>query len=97
MVTDTLQCFLVHGYWRCMGFEHTTLVEFVYSFAGFRVQSRNNLESKGSSHYAAQVERSLPKLLSRDEGRSPLKYIMSVLFLDFEYFIKKIFGLLIRV
>ena len=44
---------------------------------------------RGSSHYAAQVERQLPKLLSRGEGRNPLKYIMSVLLSDFEYFIEK--------
>ena len=51
----------------------------------------------GLSHYAAQVERLLPKLLSRGEGRSPLKYIMSVLLFDFEYFIEKMFGLSTRV
>ena len=51
---------------------------------------------RGSSLYA-QVERSLPKLLLRGEGKSPLKYIMSVLLLDFEYFIEKQFHLLTRV
>ena len=46
---------------------------------------------KGSSHYAGQVERLLSKLFSRGEGRNPLKYIMSVLLLIFEYFIEKSF------
>ena len=46
---------------------------------------------RGSSHYVAQGERLLPKLLSRGEEGSPLKYIMSVILL------KKKFGLLIRV
>ena len=52
---------------------------------------------RGSSHYAAQVERLLPKLLSRGEGRSPSKYIMSVLLSEFEYFIEKKFHLLTKV
>ena len=52
---------------------------------------------RGFSHYAIQVERPLPKLLLRGEGRSPLKYIMSVLLIDFKYFIEKIFGFLTRV
>ena len=58
-----------------------------------------NLEWKfrGSSHYAGQVERSLPKHLSRGEGRSSLKYIMSVILLDFEYFIENKFHLSTRV
>ena len=43
----------------------------------------------GSLHYAGQVER-LFKLVTR-EGRSSLKYIMSVLLLDFVYFIEKSF------
>ena len=46
---------------------------------------------RGSSHYAAQVKRSLPKLLSRGEGRSLLKYIMSVILSDYEYCIEKRF------
>ena len=45
-----------------------------------------------SSHYAAQAERPLPKLLLGSEGRSSLKYIMNVLLLDIEYFIEKMFG-----
>ena len=52
---------------------------------------------RGSSHYAAQVERSLPKLLLRGEGRSPLKYIMSVLLSNFEYFIENKFHLSTKV
>ena len=52
---------------------------------------------KGSSHYAIQAKRPLSKLLSRGEGRSSLKYIMSVLLSNFEYFIKRKFGLLTRV
>ena len=52
---------------------------------------------RGSLHYAAQVERLLPKLLSRGEGRSPFKYIMSVCLLNFEYFIEKNFHLSTRV
>ena len=52
---------------------------------------------KGSSHYATQVERPLCKFLLRSKGRSPLKYIMSVLLLDFEYFIEKKLCLLTRV
>ena len=58
----------------------------------------NGLEIiRGSSHYATQAKTPLPKLLSRGERRSPLKYIMDVFLLDFEYFIEKKFGLLIRV
>ena len=52
---------------------------------------------RGSSHYASQVKRSLPKLLLRVEGRSPLKFIMSVLLLDFEYFMENKFHFLTRV
>ena len=52
---------------------------------------------RGSSQYAAKVERSLPKLTSRGEGKSPLKYIMNILLLDFEYFIEKKFHFLTRV
>ena len=51
---------------------------------------------RGSSHYATQAEGSLSKL-SKGEGRSPLKYIMSVLLPDFEYFIEKMIGLLAKV
>ena len=38
-----------------------------------------------------------PKLLSRGEDRSPLKYIISVLLSDSKYFIEKKFGLSTRV
>ena len=51
----------------------------------------------GAFTLAGLVERSLPKLLSRGEGRSPLKYIMSVFLSNFEYFIEKKFGLSMRV
>ena len=51
---------------------------------------------RGSSHYVGQVERSLPKLLSRGEGRSPLKYIINVLLSNFEYLIEKKFHLVTR-
>ena len=50
-----------------------------------------------SSHLAGQVERSNPKLLSRGEDKSPLKYIISVILLDYEYFIEKTFGLFTKV
>ena len=56
---------------------------------------------RGSSNYKSnlrgEVERSLAKLLSRGEGRSPLKYIISVLLSDFEFFIEKKFHLSTRV
>ena len=44
---------------------------------------------RASSDLAGQAERSNPKLLSRGEDRSLLKYIISVLLSDFEYFIEK--------
>ena len=46
---------------------------------------------------AGQVKRPNPKLLSRGEDKSPLKYIISVFLSDFEYFIEKKFGLSTRV
>ena len=49
------------------------------------------------SHLATQIERANPKLLSRGEDRSSLKYITKVFLSDFEYFIEKKFGLLTRV
>ena len=52
---------------------------------------------RGSSHYVAQVERLSSKILSRGEERSPLKYIISVLLSNFEYFIEKKCGLWTRV
>ena len=42
-----------------------------------------------STHLASQVERPNPKLLSRGEDRSPLKYIINVLLSNYEYFIEK--------
>ena len=52
---------------------------------------------RASSDLAGQAERSNPKLFSRGEDRSPLKYIVSVLLLDSEYFIEKKFDLSTRV
>ena len=52
---------------------------------------------RASSHLAGQAERPNSKLLSKGEDRSPLKYIISVLLSDFEYFIEKKFGLSTRV
>ena len=52
---------------------------------------------RDSSHYATQAERMLPKLLLIGEGRSALKYIMSVFLSNFEYFNEKMFGLSTRV
>ena len=50
-----------------------------------------------SSHLASQSREAKPKLLSRGEDRSPLKYIINVLLSDSEYFIEKKFGLSTRV
>ena len=50
-----------------------------------------------SSDLAGQAKRPNPKLLSKAEDRSPLKYIISVLLSDYEYFIEKKFGFSIRV
>ena len=50
-----------------------------------------------SSHLVSQAKRPNPKLFSRGEDKSPLKYIFSVLLSNFEYFIEKKFGLSIRV
>ena len=47
------------------------------------------MDLRASSDLANQAERSNPKLLSRGEDRSLLKYIISVLLLDSEYFIEK--------
>ena len=60
---------------------------------------KKELESRvrASSDLAGQAERSNPKLLWRDEDKSPLKYIISVLLSDSEYFIEKKFGLSTRV
>ena len=52
---------------------------------------------RGSSHLAGQARRLSPKLLLRNKGRNPLKYIMSVVLSDFEYFIEKGFHLLTKV
>ena len=53
----------------------------------------HNVDSglRGSSHIAGQAERSVPKLLLRGEGRSPLKYIMSVLCQILSILLKKCF------
>ena len=50
-----------------------------------------------SSHLASQAKRPNPKFLSRGEDRSPLKYIISVILSDSQYFIEKKFGLSTRV
>ena len=50
-----------------------------------------------SSHLASRTERPNPKLLSRGEDRSSLKYIINVLLSDSEYFIDKKFDLSTRV
>ena len=59
----------------------------------FWKKSSRNLYCKSilrdSSHYVGQLERSLPKLPSRGEGRNLLEYIMSVLLPNFQYFIEK--------
>ena len=52
---------------------------------------------RASSDLASQAERPNPKFLSKGEDRSPLKYIINVLFSDCEYFIEKKFGLSTRV
>ena len=44
---------------------------------------------RASSHMAGQVKRPNPKLLSRDEERSPLKYIINIFLSNSEYFIEK--------
>ena len=49
------------------------------------------------SHLAGPTERPNPKLLSRCEDRSSLKYIISVLLSDSQYFIEKTFDLSTRV
>ena len=49
------------------------------------------------SHLAGQAERPNPKLLSRGEDRSSLKYIINVLLSDCKYFIEEKFGLSTRV
>ena len=53
--------------------------------------------SKGLFILCCQDERLLLEFLSRGEERSPLKYIICILLLDFEYFIEKKFGLSTRV
>ena len=55
------------------------------------------MELRASSHLAGRTERSNPKLLSRGEDRSSLKYIISVLLSNSEYFIEKKFDLSTRV
>ena len=49
------------------------------------------------SHLAGRIERPNPKLLSRGEDRSSLKYIITVFLSDSKYFIEKMFGLSTRV
>ena len=52
---------------------------------------------RASSDLAGQAERPNPKLLSKGEDRSPLKYIINVLLSNSKYFIEKKFGLSTRV
>ena len=56
-----------------------------------------NVLFRASLHFAGQAKRPNPKLLSRGEDRSPLKYIISVILSDSKYFIEKRFCLLTRV
>ena len=55
------------------------------------------LRLKASSHLAGQAKRPNPKLLSRGEDISPLKYIISIFLSNSEYFIEKKYGLSTRV
>ena len=52
---------------------------------------------RASSHLASRIERPNPKLLSRGEDKSSLKYIINVFLSNFEYFIEKKFDLSTRV
>ena len=52
---------------------------------------------RASSHLAGRTKRPNPKLLSRGEDRSSLKYIINVFLSDSEYFIEKNFDLSTRV
>ena len=52
---------------------------------------------RASAYLVGQNERPNPKLLSRGEDKGSLKYIISVLLSDFEYFIEKKFDLSTRV
>ena len=52
---------------------------------------------RASSHLADRTERLNPKLLSKGEDKSSLKYIISVLLSNSEYFIEKKFDLSTRV
>ena len=52
---------------------------------------------RASTHLASHIERSNSKLLSRGKDRSSLKYIINVLLSNFEYSIRKKFGLLTKV
>ena len=62
-----------------------------------RPKGQFTLELRASSDLAGQAERPNPKRLSKGEDRSPLKYIISVLLSNSEYFIEKKFGLSTRV
>ena len=66
------------------------------SMLGFQLDELGQ-GAKGLFTLCCQAKRLLPKLLSKDEGRSSIKYMLSVLLLDFEYLIEKMFGLLARV
>ena len=62
-----------------------------------KMHARSSQHLRASSHLADRTKRPNPKLLSRGEDRSSLKYIISVLLLDSEYFIEKKFDLSTRV
>ena len=55
------------------------------------------IDLRASSHMAGQVERPNPKLLSRGEDRSSLKYIIDAFLSNSKYFIEKKFSLSTRV
>ena len=55
------------------------------------------MKFRASSNLVGQAERPNPKILSKGEDRSSLKYIITILLPDSEYFIEKRFGLSTRV
>ena len=68
-----------------------------FSFLFYHANTKLMVIPRGSSQFAGQVQRSNPKLLSRGEGRSLLKYDINVLLSIFEYLIDKKFWLSTRV
>ena len=51
--------------------------------------SHNLTTLRNSSYYATQIVKPLSKFVLRGEVKNPLKYIMNIFLLDFEYFIEK--------